>query len=508
MAVAEEALGTFHGSDAFPIEWEEGEKELFWIFDDLHCPNPVSPMFFDIGGWWLTCDHMFRRFGTPFACDWIAKEINGYVYTAAVPADSGIRSEATEYQARYVPRVPRDPGHAGVDRRLPRLGPARVLRQLPRLVARALAPRDRAQLRVPRRHRPRGRHDARDGGLPRGRDRRPRPPLEDPLDAELRPVRVHDQPQRGHRRGPRRGGPGADGPAAVEPRGPQLGLGRGPLEAQGARQGRRRAARGVRGRHRARRAARARGQRGRPPVRRRGARAAPAPVRLQGDLVARVRVQDLARGPGADHRGGPRLPRHGLRLPGQHRRRPRRPRGRRARGDGGRRGRGSRAAADGARPVAGHEPAHARPPLLHRPGHERAAADRADRDRRQAHRGGRPRRPGGRDVPPLQRAAAADGRSRPRSTPRSSSPTAATTTRTRPTGARRRGSAPPRRRRSTSPTTRSGASRRSSTRASRRRPARSAAWPPRPASSRARRATCTRSRSSTRCARARSSSAA
>ncbi len=235
MAVAEEVLGTFHGSDAFPIEWEEGEKELFWIFDDLHCPNPVSPMFFDIGGWWLTCDHMFRRFGTPFACDWIAKEINGYVYTAAVPADSGIRSEATEYQARYVPRVPRDPGHAGVDRRLPRLGPARVRRQLPRLVARPPAARDRTQLRVPRRHRLRGRHDARDRGLPRGRDRRPRPPLEDPLDAELRPVRVDDQPQRGHRRGARRRGPGVDGPAAVEPRGPQLGLDRGPLEAQGAR---------------------------------------------------------------------------------------------------------------------------------------------------------------------------------------------------------------------------------------------------------------------------------
>ena len=113
MAVVDEVLGTFHGSDEFPIEWQEGEKELFWIFDDLHIPNPVSPMFFDIGGWWLTCDHMFRRFGTPFACDWIAKEINGYVYTAAVPADASVHSEATEYQARYVPRVPRDPEHAG-----------------------------------------------------------------------------------------------------------------------------------------------------------------------------------------------------------------------------------------------------------------------------------------------------------------------------------------------------------------------------------------------------------
>src|SRR5919199_279220 len=113
MAVTEEVLGTNFGSDAFPIDWQEGEKELFWIYDDLHCPNPVSPLFFDIGGWWLTCDHMFRRFATPFASDWIAKEINGYVYTAAVPADPDVRAEATEYEARYAPRVPRDPEYAG-----------------------------------------------------------------------------------------------------------------------------------------------------------------------------------------------------------------------------------------------------------------------------------------------------------------------------------------------------------------------------------------------------------
>jgi len=108
----DEVLGTFFGSDAFPIEWEDGQKELFWIYDDLHCPNPVTPLFFDIGGWWLTCDHMFRRFGTPFAADWIAKEINGYVYTAAIPADPAVAAEATEYGARYVPRVPRDPAYA------------------------------------------------------------------------------------------------------------------------------------------------------------------------------------------------------------------------------------------------------------------------------------------------------------------------------------------------------------------------------------------------------------
>jgi phosphohistidine swiveling domain-containing protein len=110
--VSDDVLGRFLGSDEFPIEFDEGESDLFWVFDDLHVPNPVSPMFFDIGGWWLTCDHMFRRFGTPFACDWVAKRINGYVYTAAIPCRSEVTPEATEYNARYAPRVPRRPGYA------------------------------------------------------------------------------------------------------------------------------------------------------------------------------------------------------------------------------------------------------------------------------------------------------------------------------------------------------------------------------------------------------------
>src|SRR5438128_2337841 len=113
MAVKEsQVLGTFYGDESFPVEWADGEKELFWVLDDLHCPNPLSPLYFDLGGWWLTCDHMFRRFGTPFACDWIAKNVNGYLYTAAIPADPAVRAEANEYQARYVPRVPHDPEHA------------------------------------------------------------------------------------------------------------------------------------------------------------------------------------------------------------------------------------------------------------------------------------------------------------------------------------------------------------------------------------------------------------
>ncbi len=101
-----ETVATFFGDEEFPVDWEDGQRDLLWVHDDLHIPNPVSPMYADIGGWWLKCDYMFRRFGTPFASDWISKIVNGYVYTAAIPAQPGLSAETTEYGARYVPRVP------------------------------------------------------------------------------------------------------------------------------------------------------------------------------------------------------------------------------------------------------------------------------------------------------------------------------------------------------------------------------------------------------------------
>jgi len=113
-AAAEPVLDQFLGDEKFPIEWDsEREKDLLWVFDDLHCPHPLSPMFYEIGGWWLTCDHMFRRFGTPFAADWITKNVNGYLYTAAVPADASWPVDAMEYGARYGARVPLDPEYSG-----------------------------------------------------------------------------------------------------------------------------------------------------------------------------------------------------------------------------------------------------------------------------------------------------------------------------------------------------------------------------------------------------------
>jgi len=110
----EEVLGEFFGDESFPIEWtSETEKLLFWVYDDLHCPKPLSPMYEDIGGWWLSCDHMFRRFGTPFATDWIYKNINGYLYTAAIPAEKGLVVETQEYDYRTNPIVPQDDAYAG-----------------------------------------------------------------------------------------------------------------------------------------------------------------------------------------------------------------------------------------------------------------------------------------------------------------------------------------------------------------------------------------------------------
>jgi len=109
MADTSKVIAEFYGDDSFPIEWEsEEEKGLLWVYDDLHCPRPVSPMYNDIGNWCLTCDHMFRRFGTPFASDWISKVVNGYLFTAAIPADPDFAIPGKEFGNLYMPRVPKD----------------------------------------------------------------------------------------------------------------------------------------------------------------------------------------------------------------------------------------------------------------------------------------------------------------------------------------------------------------------------------------------------------------
>ena len=82
----DKVLDQFFGDASTPIEWAgEDEKKLHFWLDDLHCPQPISPMWFDIGGWWLTCGYMYRRFGVPFGKDWVAKTVNGYLMSAVVP---------------------------------------------------------------------------------------------------------------------------------------------------------------------------------------------------------------------------------------------------------------------------------------------------------------------------------------------------------------------------------------------------------------------------------------
>ena len=223
-----------------------------------------------------------------------------------------------------------------------------------------------------------------------------------------------------------------------------------------------RAAFGPRRRHRDRRGpARLRPRAG---VHRRAGRAVPARVRLARGLEPRVHLPDGARADGAGARAHPRLRRERLRLPvddrgdaPRHRggvgRDPRRPDGRRARRDA-RRQRDQ--PADGA--------AHARPPLLHRPGRERARPAGADRDRPQARRGGAPRRARRRDVPALQRAADADRRPGGGRRARRSSRRGARSARRRRRSGRATGSAPRRRRSSPSRTSSTGATRSGSTR--------------------------------------------
>jgi hypothetical protein len=84
-----EVLETFYGDESFPVEWKsEEEKKLLWFFDDNHCPNPISPMYFSLHGWWgPTLDYMYRRFGFPIGSAWNGKRVNGYLYSAISPRD-------------------------------------------------------------------------------------------------------------------------------------------------------------------------------------------------------------------------------------------------------------------------------------------------------------------------------------------------------------------------------------------------------------------------------------
>ena len=97
-------IDQFFGDEKTPLQWSsEEEKKLHFWYDDLHCPQPTSPMWFDVGGWWLTCDYMFRRFGVPFGKDWVAKKVTGYVHSAVVPRDPKEEAELGPYYNMVMP---------------------------------------------------------------------------------------------------------------------------------------------------------------------------------------------------------------------------------------------------------------------------------------------------------------------------------------------------------------------------------------------------------------------
>jgi hypothetical protein len=97
-------IDQFLGDASNPIQWDsEQEKALHFWFDDLHCPQPISPMWFDVGGWWYTCNYMYRRFGVPFGKDWVAKKVDEYVFSAVVPRDTKEAEQLGAYFGMVMP---------------------------------------------------------------------------------------------------------------------------------------------------------------------------------------------------------------------------------------------------------------------------------------------------------------------------------------------------------------------------------------------------------------------
>lgn len=98
-------LAEFFGDKDFPVEWaSEKEKELFWFYDDNHCPFPVSPMWYSLNGWWgPTCEYLFQRFDIDSGVRWHAKKVNGYLYSAIEPRPEEERGPRGAYYGWIMP---------------------------------------------------------------------------------------------------------------------------------------------------------------------------------------------------------------------------------------------------------------------------------------------------------------------------------------------------------------------------------------------------------------------
>ena len=230
---SEPVLDQFLGDDDFPVSGRRTPRRTSsGSTTTCTARTRVSPMFFDIGGWWLSL-----RPHVPPLRHAVRRRLAGQerqrlrLHRRPIPADPELRVDGTEYGARY--------GGARAARR--RLRARRWARYLDARPARSTASssptggatgwcrRCCATSRTWRRSLDARRRDepGRAGRPARGRHRHPRPALEDPLDAQLRPAVGDAEPARGHGEDPRLGRRGAARPAAELGRGPQLGLRRG-----------------------------------------------------------------------------------------------------------------------------------------------------------------------------------------------------------------------------------------------------------------------------------------
>ena len=210
MADDGQVLGQNLGDESFPVDWQDGQQDLFWVFDDLHCPNPVSP-------------HVLRH-----------RRLVADVRPHVPPLRDAVRLRL-DHQGGQRLRLHRGhPGRPGRARRrrwsttTATCRACRWIRPTPGRSAPylfAVLPhyagnfldwwRERLLPEIERNFAYLDGFDTRVGGprgarrAARGRHRRPRPALEDPLDAQLRPVLGHPGAERDHRRRARRGRPGA-----------------------------------------------------------------------------------------------------------------------------------------------------------------------------------------------------------------------------------------------------------------------------------------------------------
>ena len=114
---AGEALGTNFGTDAFPVDWQEGEKDLFWIFDALHGPHPVSPPVLRHRRLVAHLRPHVPPLRHAVRADWITKNVNGYLYTAAIPCEPSPctrrRPSTRTVMSRASRAIPSTPARSG-----------------------------------------------------------------------------------------------------------------------------------------------------------------------------------------------------------------------------------------------------------------------------------------------------------------------------------------------------------------------------------------------------------